>query len=60
MKIVSISMTHGGSTGNIMRQISECARNHGYQAVSFSPQGGVFLNGNKSKIPNLKGCDPVC
>ena len=36
MKIAQINMTHQGSTGKIMLQIAQCARDRGYDAVTFS------------------------
>ncbi len=36
MKIACINTTHTGSTGKIMRQVTECAQRHGHDAISYS------------------------
>lgn len=36
MRIAQINMVADGSTGNIMRNIAACAREHGHEAITFS------------------------
>lgn len=57
MNIVSINMTHAGSTGAIMRNITLCAVKHGISAISYSTRGGVHsfrvsLPMEKNSYPN--------
>lgn len=42
LKIAEINMLHEGSTGKIMLQIAQCARNAGHEVRTFSPRGFSF------------------
>lgn len=52
MKIVEINMVHFGSTGKIMLQIAETARNCGHEALTFSPM--IYSDGSIT-FPEIPG-----
>lgn len=52
MKIAQINMIHFGSTGKIMLQIAETARDLGHEALTFSTQ--TFSVTGKKKQPTIK------
>lgn len=51
MKIAEINMTHNGSTGKIMLQIAEVAREKGDAVKTYSPVR--FARGKKVIMPNI-------
>ena len=51
MRIASLNMVHNGSTGKIMLQISDTARNHGHAAKTYSPI--KFSRSKKTCLPTI-------
>ena len=52
MRIVQINMLHNGSTGKIMQNIANCARNSGHEVWTFSPV--VHYLHSKMEMPAIK------
>lgn len=53
MKIAMINMTHTGSTGRIMLQIAQKARERGHQVMTWSPV--PYRRGQRIELPEIEG-----